>query len=149
MFPERERNDNKTEESKQNAGAAIGDAGDGAARGRTPDLHPGRGRKNHRPGVNFRPNPGPQAGGAGGGDGVTEVAKGLWIRRADMDVGRLVEYAVRLGVGAVMHRLGFLLELYDLGTVADRERLRESAGGTYSLLDPVLPSQGKYTTRWH
>jgi predicted transcriptional regulator of viral defense system len=81
--------------------------------------------------------------------GVTEVAKGLWIRRADMNVGRLVEYAVRLGVGAVMHRLGFLLELYDLGTVADRERLRESAGGTYSLLDPVLPSQGKYTNRWH
>jgi predicted transcriptional regulator of viral defense system len=81
--------------------------------------------------------------------GVTEVAKGLWIRRTDMKVGRLVEYAVRLGVGAVMHRLGFLLEIYDLGTVADQERLRESAGGTYSLLDPVLPSQGKYTTRWH
>jgi predicted transcriptional regulator of viral defense system len=81
--------------------------------------------------------------------GVTEVAKGLWIRRTDMSVGRLVEYAIRLGVGAVMHRLGFLLEVYDVGTVADRERLRENAGGTYSLLDPILPSQGKYTTRWH
>jgi predicted transcriptional regulator of viral defense system len=81
--------------------------------------------------------------------GVTEVAKGLWIRRTDMDVGRLAEYAIRLGVGAVMHRLGFLMELYELGTAADRERLRESAGGTYSLLDPVLPSQGKHTARWH
>ena len=34
--------------------------------------------------------------------GVTEVAKGLWIRRADMKVSRLVEYALRLNVGAVM-----------------------------------------------
>lgn len=81
--------------------------------------------------------------------GVTEVAKGLWIRRTDMKIGRLVEYAVRLGVGAVMHRLGFLLEVYDLGTTAVRDRLRESASGTYALLDPVLPPQGKHTARWH
>ena len=81
--------------------------------------------------------------------GVTEVAKGLWIRRADVDVRRLVEYALRLNVGAVMRRLGFLLEVYDIGAAADRERLREHAGGTYSLLDPVMPPQGKYAGRWH
>ena len=81
--------------------------------------------------------------------GVTEVAKGLWIRRADVDVTRLVEYALRLNVGAVMRRVGFLLELYDFGTAGDRERLRGHVTGTYSLLDPVMPAQGKHTTRWH
>jgi predicted transcriptional regulator of viral defense system len=81
--------------------------------------------------------------------GVTEVAKGLWIRRADMNVSRLVEYALRLNVGAVMRRLGFLLELYGIGTASDRERLREHVTGTYSPLDPVMPPQGKYTGRWH
>jgi predicted transcriptional regulator of viral defense system len=81
--------------------------------------------------------------------GVTEVAKGLWIRRADVELGRLIDYALRLDVGAVTRRLGFLLEVYDLGTEADRERLREQASGTYSLLDPVLPPQGKYSGRWH
>jgi predicted transcriptional regulator of viral defense system len=81
--------------------------------------------------------------------GVTEVAKGLWIRRADVDVTRLVEYALRLNVGAVMRRVGFLLELYNLGAAADRERLRGPVTGTYSLLDPVLPPQGKHMTRWH
>ncbi len=81
--------------------------------------------------------------------GVTEVAKGLWIRRADVDVGRLVEYALLLNVGAVRRRIGFLLEVYDLGSAADRERLREHVGGTYSLLDPVMPPQGKHTARWH
>ena len=81
--------------------------------------------------------------------GITEVAKGLWIRRADVDVARLIEYALRLNVGAVMRRLGFLMEVYDLGTTADRERLREHVTGSYSLLDPVLPPQGKHAARWH
>jgi predicted transcriptional regulator of viral defense system len=81
--------------------------------------------------------------------GVTEVAKGMWIRRADMNVARLIEYALRLSVGAVTRRLGFLLEIYDVGTASDREQLREHVTGTYSLLDPVMPSQGKYTGRWH
>jgi predicted transcriptional regulator of viral defense system len=81
--------------------------------------------------------------------GVTEVAKGMWIRRKDMNVGRLIEYALRLDVGAVLHRLGFLMEVYDLGTAADREQLRGRATGTYSLLDPVLPPAGKHTARWH
>jgi predicted transcriptional regulator of viral defense system len=81
--------------------------------------------------------------------GVTEVAKGLWIRRADMDVSRLVEYTLRLNVGAVMRRLGFLMEVYDLGSVSDQERLRGQVTGTYALLDPVLPPQGKHNARWH
>lgn len=81
--------------------------------------------------------------------GVTEVAKGLWIRRADVNVARLVEYALRLDVGAVTRRLGFLLETYDLGTESDRERLHQHVTGTYSPLDPLMPPQGKYIGRWH
>jgi len=81
--------------------------------------------------------------------GVIEVAKGLWIRRADVSVAQLVEYALRLNVGAVMRRIGFLMEIYNLGTAADRERLRGCVSGTYSLLDPVLPPGGKHTARWH
>ena len=81
--------------------------------------------------------------------GVTEVAKGLWIRRAGVDVARLIGYALRLKVGAVMRRLGFLMEVYDFGGATDRERLRGHVTGTYSLLDPVMPAQGKHSTRWH
>jgi len=43
--------------------------------------------------------------------GFSEVAKGFWMRRQDMDIGRLVGYALRLDVGAVIRRLGFLLEV--------------------------------------
>jgi len=66
-----------------------------------------------------------------------------------MEVGRLIDYALRLDVGAVTRRLGFLLEVYDFGTEADRERLRGQASATYSLLDPVMPPRGKYSGRWH
>ncbi len=48
-----------------------------------------------------------------------------------------------------MRRLGFLMEVYDLGTAAERERLREQATGSYSLLDPIMPPQGKHAARWH
>jgi predicted transcriptional regulator of viral defense system len=81
--------------------------------------------------------------------GVTEVAKGLWIRRTDVDVERLIDYALRLDVGAVIRRLGFLMEIYDHGSTADRQRLGEHVSSAYSLLDPVMPAQGKHLAKWH
>jgi predicted transcriptional regulator of viral defense system len=81
--------------------------------------------------------------------GITEVAKGLWMRRTDIDVERLIDYALRLDVASVMRRLGFLLEVYDLGTAIDRERLRKHTGANYSLLDPLMPPDGKHTAKWH
>ena len=80
--------------------------------------------------------------------GVSEVARGLWIRRKDMNVDRLIQYAVRLGVGAVLRRLGFLLELYNLAEIGILEGLKRGLTATYSRLDPVLPAEGKYLDRW-
>ena len=39
---------------------------------------------------------------------------GLWMRRNDVKPERLIEYALRLGNGAVIRRLGYLLELYKI-----------------------------------
>src|SRR6185369_1788575 len=38
--------------------------------------------------------------------GITEVAKGLWMRRADLRSQKLLEYAARFESGAVTRRLG-------------------------------------------
>jgi predicted transcriptional regulator of viral defense system len=81
--------------------------------------------------------------------GVTELAKGLWMRRSDMNVTRLVDYALRIDTDAVKRRLGFLLETYNLGTEGERAPLREHTGAGYSLLDPILPAEGKYSAHWH
>jgi predicted transcriptional regulator of viral defense system len=80
--------------------------------------------------------------------GLTEVAKGLWMRREDVNADRLVQYAKRIGVGAVVRRLGFLLEAYELASAPELDRLRNALTSTYVRLDPILPAAGKRLRRW-
>jgi len=80
--------------------------------------------------------------------GLTEVAKGLWMRQQDLNVDRLVRYTKRIGVGAVVRRLGFLLETYEMAETQDLEPLRNGLTATYVRLDPVLPAEGKRLRRW-
>ena len=80
--------------------------------------------------------------------GVTEVAKGLWMRRNDVKPERLIEYAGRLENGAVLRRLGYLLELYKIGAPAELDRIRRSLSATYAVLDPMLPPEGAYVSGW-
>jgi len=80
--------------------------------------------------------------------GVSEVAKALWIARDALDVNRLTLYALKVGKGSVIRRLGFLLELYDMGSWENREMLKLHLTKTYSLLDPNLPPEGKFYSKW-
>lgn len=80
--------------------------------------------------------------------GMTEVAKGLWMRRQDIQVTNLVKYALQFGSGAVIRRLGYLLEFYALGSAAELDRLQKALTATYVRLDPMLPKEGHYQARW-
>ncbi len=80
--------------------------------------------------------------------GFTEVAKGYWIRRDDLDTSKLVDYALRLDVGAVVRRLGFMLETFEASASTDVERLRTGLTSSYALLDPLMPAEGRYQARW-
>ncbi|MGB2783532.1 MAG: type IV toxin-antitoxin system AbiEi family antitoxin [Atribacterota bacterium] len=80
--------------------------------------------------------------------GLTEVAKGLWMRHQDVNINRLISYAIKIGVGAVIRRLGFLLELYKIGTSEDWEILSLHLTKTYVRLDPLLPPEGKFLRKW-
>lgn len=80
--------------------------------------------------------------------GFTEVAKGFWMRRDDLDYGKLVDYAKRLDVGAVTRRLGFLLETFEVDAPRELERLQKTLTATYAILDPLLPEEGKFMARW-
>ena len=80
--------------------------------------------------------------------GVAEVAKGLWMRHQDMQPPKLVDYALRLGTGAVLRRLGYLLELYAIAPESEMIRLRNRLSETYAPLDPMLPGEGTYLRRW-
>lgn len=80
--------------------------------------------------------------------GITEVAKGFWIRHQDINIDRLVEYAVKIDIGVVIRRLGYLMELYKIGTSENLEILRSRLTESYVRLDPHLPSEGKYLRKW-
>jgi predicted transcriptional regulator of viral defense system len=80
--------------------------------------------------------------------GFSEVAKGFWMRREEINLHRLVDYSLRLDVGAVIRRLGFLLELFEVDAPGDLDRLRERLSATYAILDPMLPNEGKLLARW-
>lgn len=67
---------------------------------------------------------------------------------AEVDVGRLVEYALRLDVGAVVKRLGWALEAF--GTPADLlAPLRAYPAGGDTPLDPGRPARGHHHRTWH
>jgi len=80
--------------------------------------------------------------------GFTEVAKGFWMRRDAIDHGKLVDHALQLDVGAVIRRLGFLLETFEVNAPRELKRLQEQLTATYAILDPLLPDEGTFMARW-
>jgi predicted transcriptional regulator of viral defense system len=80
--------------------------------------------------------------------GFTDVAKGFWMRRDDIDLTKLVDYALRLDVGAVIRRLGFLLETFEMAAPREVKRLQENLTASYAILDPLLPEEGRFLARW-
>lgn len=79
--------------------------------------------------------------------GISELAKGLWKKRDELDYTKLVRYVDRFGSKAVAKRLGFLLELYRLGGNVI-PKLKNFVTPTFVLLDPSLPAKGKYQSLW-
>jgi predicted transcriptional regulator of viral defense system len=80
--------------------------------------------------------------------GLSEVAKGLWSKRDNIDYKKLVSYAGKLGKKSIIKRLGFLLETYKMGAPEILADLQATLTRSYSLLDPTLPPTGRYNGAW-
>lgn len=80
--------------------------------------------------------------------GITEVAKGFWMKRQEMNLKKLVDNAEMLDVGAVYKRLGHLLEIYKMHCPNEIRRLQRKISTSYLLLDPTMPDEGTYLARW-
>ncbi len=65
-----------------------------------------------------------------------------------MKSGRLIDHALRLRNGAVVRRLGYLLDLYQIAAPDELDRLRRSLIATYAVLDPMLPAEGTHISGW-
>ncbi|MDI6892288.1 MAG: type IV toxin-antitoxin system AbiEi family antitoxin [Actinomycetota bacterium] len=82
--------------------------------------------------------------------GISEIAKGIWIAKDKVSYEKLAGYVERFGKKVVVKRLGFVLEIYQLGTAETTEQLQDFIKGSksYALFDPSLPNEGKYLSRW-
>lgn len=80
--------------------------------------------------------------------GVTEVARGMVMRRDALNVSLLIRYALQVRVGALVRRLGYLLETLEMAPVRELDSLRKALTAGYVLLDPGLPAGGRYLRRW-
>lgn len=80
--------------------------------------------------------------------GIVEVAKGFRMRQRVLDPDRLAAYALRLGIGAVIRRLGFLLDLWNVDAPKARTQLQDRLTAAYMRLDPGLPAEGRFLRRW-
>ncbi|WBQ11332.1 hypothetical protein L2D01_05990 [Hyphomonadaceae bacterium ML37] len=82
------------------------------------------------------------------GGGIQHVADCLsvYLNRSDRSDERLIEYADRLGNGAVFKRLGFLLEREGKNRALQAKCAERLTKGN-ARLDPVM-SQGKIVSRW-
>lgn len=79
--------------------------------------------------------------------GVGTVAQALSASWSKIEEKRLYDYAVRMGISAVVKRLGFLLETLAIGKPEQLWRTSELSTG-HPRLDPTLPTQGTHNRRW-
>ncbi len=80
--------------------------------------------------------------------GFSEVAKGFSIKHQEIEPQKIIDYAIKLNVGAVNRRLGYIMELYNIGSRIHWEFLQTTLTSTYQLLDPELPTEGRYIAKW-
>jgi len=80
--------------------------------------------------------------------GFSEVAKGFSIKHDAIDPQKLIDYAIKLDVGVVNKRLGYLMELYNIGSRIHWDFLQTTLTSTYQLLDPELPAEGHHIAKW-
>jgi predicted transcriptional regulator of viral defense system len=82
--------------------------------------------------------------------GISEIARGLWLAKKDINGSRLFQYAKRFDSLAAMKRLGFLME--NLG-LASQDTINEMhqfirSSTSYAFLDPISKKEGKHLDRW-
>ncbi|MFQ6084561.1 MAG: hypothetical protein ACE5WD_14575, partial [Candidatus Aminicenantia bacterium] len=83
--------------------------------------------------------------------GILEATKGIYLGITNKEIGidKLFQYAKRLGNKTVLKRLGFIVEALELTLPPSIiEKIQKEIGKGFSLLDPLLPNQGKYNSRW-
>jgi len=80
---------------------------------------------------------------------IVEVAKGIWNGRKDINLGTVVDYAIRMENVSIIKRLGFLLDTLDLWPAKARKEALKLVTPSIVLLDPNRNKTGFICSDWH
>ena len=79
--------------------------------------------------------------------GIVEVARAIYRTKEKLNYSKLLEYAIKFDSQAVIKRLGYILELFEIETHIIQE-LQKLKTASYVVLDTELPKTGKRNSRW-
>lgn len=79
--------------------------------------------------------------------GIVEISKAIFKAKDKIQVEKLRQYIIKFGAQSVRKRLGFLLELLEIAPSFSNELLGDVSNSIVRL-DPSLPAEGRYTTKW-
>lgn len=82
--------------------------------------------------------------------GINEVAKALFNAGKQMDWDKVIEYGKKLGNGAVFKRLGYLIEVMQIGVEPKLlGKIKKNVTAGYSPLYPSVEKTGKHNAKWN
>lgn len=79
--------------------------------------------------------------------GIVEISKAIFKAQKKINFEKLGQYIIQFGAQSVRKRLGLLLELLGIAPSFSNELLADISNSIVRL-DPSLPAEGNYTTRW-
>lgn len=77
--------------------------------------------------------------------GIKEIKECLGVALNEIDLKKLIDYALRVDSKAVVRRLGYLLDF--LG-IKDLKKLEKNIGRGFELLDPTLEKKNNLNNKW-
>jgi predicted transcriptional regulator of viral defense system len=80
--------------------------------------------------------------------GITEIAKGIWLTKNKIDYVKLSNYVNKYNKNAVAKRLGYILEILNMGQQDLIYELKKYVKNRYDLFDPTLPEKRTDKNNW-
>lgn len=79
--------------------------------------------------------------------GIKEIKYSLKNAINEINLNKLINYAIKIKSKAVIRRTGYLLEKLDINE-KKLEKLKKNIGKGYELLDPGLDKKNKFNKKW-
>jgi predicted transcriptional regulator of viral defense system len=79
--------------------------------------------------------------------GIQEIEKAIKKALSELDIKKIIKYALQMGNKAVIRRLGYLLEKNKVKN-SEIDKLYKKIGKGYEKLDPSLQKNNVYNAKW-